>query len=968
MFRAIAIGLLATVFAAAQSTGAATMTGAVTDSTGAVVPGARITITNTETGFIFNSVTTNEGTWYIPNLNPGSYQLKIEAAGFKGYVQSGIILRVAEQPRLDVRLELGNVTESVQVTGTAPLLETETATSGQVLEGQTLVKMPVLQKTFYRIYLYMPGMNVVNGQHAVGQRQRALGFTIDGVNAKESVFGNPNSFDTVMTTSLDMIQEFKMYTTGLPAEFGHSSGGQLAGVMKSGTNQFHGSLEDRYLNGSLVHRQYFEQLKRCQASAFSNTLIPCNPFTYHEMSATAGGVLSIPKIHNGKDRTFFFGGFQRHHEKVTETFIGSVPSPEMYAGDFNFGGRGFPIYDPATTMQDSTGAWTRSPFPFNTVPVNRYDPVISNILARNPWKAPNDPGTVTPSGPANNLIVPTKGRSYSTRWDGKIDHQFNPENKAFGRYSLNRNRVLGRISNELLWSVPDPVYVPEVDLHNIAISDTHTFGPTTINEVRFGWNTRIQVNSPPTTGGAWARQLGIPNVSPESFPDILNSSGGRYYNLGPGGFSERRGTDFTLQENITKVVSRNTLKFGYEVVRTTYDSLAQTFPSGRYNLGGTDFPFRNNTGNQFANFLLGQVAVATFTQAQARWQPKWWSHGFYFQSDYKPIRNLTINAGIRWSYESPFQTSGGKQSQFDPNVTDPLTGRMGAIVHTPGPLARKDLNNFQPRFGIAYNFRPRWVFRGNFGVITSDLLTSTLNSNFEEYLATASLQANPGDPRTIFALSHGPPPFTFNVNNDGSVPFVGTNYSGRGATWFDPDMRMPYVMNWSAGLQYQISGSWLAEALYQGSSGVGLFNNWDINVLPLNISADRTQLTTIRNAYQNFRPYPQFGALQHYSNYGHNSYHGVTVRVDKRYAGGFTVNSFWTFSKALNDVDDDGGASGITWYNRRLEKGRASYDTKPTLGSTGNHCGPSRESLRWIRRRILPGVPYSDFAVKPARL
>jgi len=410
------------------------MVGAVTDSTGAVVPGAKITVTNAGAGFVFASVSTTEGTWYIPNLNPGSYQLRIEAQGFKTYVQNGITLRTAEQPRIDVSLEVGSVTESVQVDGTPPLLETETATSGQVLEGQTIVKMPVLQKAFYRIYLYMPGMNVVNGQHAIGQRQRALGFTIDGVNAKEPVLGNPNNFDTVMTTSLDMIQEFKMYTTGLPAEFGHSSGGQLSGVMKSGTNRFHGSLEDRYLNGRLVHRQYFEQLKRCQASAFSNTIIPCNPFTYHEMGVTGGGRIVIPGIYDGKDKTFFFGGFQRHHEKVTETFIGNIPSPEMYAGDFNFGGRGFPIYDPSSTRLVD-GAWVRDPFPGNVIPQNLYDPVSKNILARNPWKSPNDPGTLTPNGPINNLVVPTKGRYYITRWDFKVEHQFSPANKVFGRYS-----------------------------------------------------------------------------------------------------------------------------------------------------------------------------------------------------------------------------------------------------------------------------------------------------------------------------------------------------------------------------------------------------------------------------------------------------------------------------------------------------------------------------------------------------
>ncbi|MBI1787187.1 MAG: carboxypeptidase regulatory-like domain-containing protein [Acidobacteria bacterium] len=293
--------LIAASLLAQSSTGTATLTGAVTDSTGAVVPGAKVTVTSKDAGFVFTSVTTSEGTWYIPNLNSGNYQLKIEAQGFKAYVQDNITLRTAEQPRIDVRLEVGSVTEAIMVSGATPLLETETSTSGQVLEGQTIVKMPVLQKAFYRIYLYMPGMNVISAtagseQHAIGQRQRALGYTIDGVSAKEPVMGNPNSFDTVMTSTLDMIQEFKLYTTGLPAEFGHSNGGQLSGVMKSGTNQFHGSAEDRYLNGRLVHRQYFEQLRRCQPSASSTKIIPCNPFTYHEMSAIAGGPVKIPGV------------------------------------------------------------------------------------------------------------------------------------------------------------------------------------------------------------------------------------------------------------------------------------------------------------------------------------------------------------------------------------------------------------------------------------------------------------------------------------------------------------------------------------------------------------------------------------------------------------------------------------------------------------------------------------------------
>lgn len=936
------LALATAAIATAQTTGTATMSGAVTDPTGSLVPAAKITVVNSNTNFVFTSTTSTEGTWYIPNLNPGFYQLKIEAQGFKSHIRDGIQLRTAESPRFDVALEVGNVTESVQVTGTAPLLETETSTSGQVLEGETITKIPVLQKAFYRIYLYMPGMNVIGGQHAVGQRQRSLGYNLDGVNAKESVFGNPNAIDTVVTASLDAIQEFKMYTTGLPAEFGHSSGGQLSGVFKSGTNQLHGSAEDRYLNGRLVHRQYFEQLQRCQG------LVACNPFTYHEMGATLGGPVYIPKIYNGKDKTFFFFGFQRHHEKVTETFQGAVPSPEMYNGDFSFGGRGFPIYDPASTRMEN-GAWVRTPFPGNIIPRDRFDPVALNILQRNPWKQPNDPGSVAAGGPANNLVVPTKGRYYITRFDVKIDHQFSPSNKVFGRVSTVTERIPGRFSNELLWSLVDPVYWYPIDMTNVVISDTHTFTPTLINEFRFGFNRRYQLNLPPTQDGDWGTQLGMPNVSPETFPDILNPSNGRYYNLGPGGMSERTGTDYTFQNNTTWITGKHTLKFGYELLRTTYDILAESFPSGRYFMGGTEQPFTPNTGNPFASFLLGYVSQAQFTRAQGTWSPRWYSNSLYLQDDWKPTRNLTLNLGLRWMYETPFNTGNGLISQFDPTAMDPLTGRTGAILHNPGPLAKRDLNNFQPRLGIAWNFRPNWVFRGNFGVITSDIFTATPNNNFEEYLATANVQAPVGDPRPVFRLSQGPPNISFTTNPDGSVPYVGTNFGARNASWWDPNMRNPYVMNWSAGIQYQFTNTWLMELQYQGSAGIGLLNYWDINVQPLDFGAPADRVN-IRNNYQNFKPFPQFGAIRHYSNYGHNTYHGSTVRLEKRYSSGVTLNTFWTFSKAINNVDEDGEATGITWYNRSLEKGRANYDTTHRFVVTGTWELPVGKGKRYMNR------------------
>ena len=900
----------------AQSTGSATLVGTVTDSSGSLLPGAKLTVLNMGTSFLSESATTTEGSYYVPNLIPGTYRLTIEAAGFKKHVREGITLRTNETPRIDVMMEIGTLSDTINVAASTPLLETETSASGQIMDGETVVKMPVMQKGIKRMTLYMPGLNVVNGLHGVGQRERSLGITLDGVSGKEPVRGAVNDDQRIMTGTLDMIQEFKMWNTGLPAEFGHTGGGVLSAVYKSGTNSFHGSMEDRYLNGSLVHRQYFDQLKRCDVG------LPCNPWSYHEMSATAGGPIYIPKIYNGKDKTFFFFGFQRHHEKVSETAITNVPTQDMFNGDFTFGGKGFPIYDPSTTRLNADGKWIRDPFPGNRLPISQIDPVVKKFLSFNPWTPSNRPGIVTPTGVTQDLVLPTKGRYYFTRFDTKIDHQFTTNHRIFSRVSRMRNRAPGRYSTDIAWQDFDPVMVQPNDFTNVVVSDTNTLRPTLINEFRLGYNRRHETKDPLTYGTNVGQQLGMPNVDAATFPKFVTS-----YNGGPGGRFQNVSEDFTLQENMTKVSGKNTFKFGYEVVRTRYNGLSEALPSGTYNFGGTELPFTPNTGNTFASFLLGNVASAQFTRNQGTWLPRWWSHAFYLQSDYRPMKNVTLNLGLRWSYESPFATKYNQQSQFDPTVTDSISGFKGAIVHPSGQLARKDLNNFQPRIGLAWNFKRNVVFRSSFTMISSDLMTNDVNQNFEEYIATANIQSPINDPRTVFKLSQGPPTIKFTSNADGSVPYVGTNFGARNATWYDPNMRTPYVMSWSGGLQWQFKTSWLLDASYQGSAGVKLMNAWNINVQPINwFPTDTARLDAIRIGFQNFKPYPQFGNVNLISNFGHNTYHASTLRIERRYAAGYTLNSFYTWSKTLNNSDDDGNATGITYFNRSLEKGRANYD------------------------------------------
>ncbi|HSH16020.1 MAG TPA: hypothetical protein VLD18_08305, partial [Verrucomicrobiae bacterium] len=469
-------------------------------------------------------------------------------------------------------------------------------------------------------------------------------------------------------------------------------------------------------------------------------------------------------------------------------------------------------------------------------------------------------------------------------------------------------------------------FVEPTDFRNVVISDTYTINATMVNEARFGYNRRHFTREPETLNEDWAKQLGIPGVSPETFPDFRNSGGGKYYNLGPGGRAEEVAEDFTFQNNLTKIAGKHTLKTGYELIRTRYNSVGQALPSGQYRMGGTEFPFRTNTGHPFASLLLGSVARADFTQNTASWLPRWWQHAWYVQDSWKVRPDLALELGVRWSYESPFETKYGQQSQFDPTVTDPVSGLKGGIVHAPGQLARRDLNNFQPRLGASWNFRPNWVFRSSFGLMTIDAMTNGSGQNFEEYFATASVQSPPGDPRTVFNLSQGPGTVPFKVNSDGSVPFSGQNFSGRTASFYDPNFRMPYILSWSGGVQYQMTNNWLMEVMYQGSGGVGLLNDWDMNAIPLDISSDPAELDRVFRASQNFKPWRQFGQIRHYSNYGHSTYHGGTLRFEKRYSGGVALNAFYTLSKSINNSDDDGGASGITFYNRSLEKGRANYD------------------------------------------
>ena len=297
-----------------------------------------------------------------------------------------------------------------------------------------------------------------------------------------------------------------------------------------------------------------------------------------------------------------------------------------------------------------------------------------------------------------------------------------------------------------------------------------------VNEVRLGFNRRYSSKSPVTEGQDWAKKLGLPNVSPQSFPrfNIPNITL-------PTGSSVDVHEGLSFQDNFTYIRGLHTFKMGFESLLTRENTSVTSQVSGTYNFGGTEFPNRPNTGNQFASFMLGSVTSATFTQALATSLPRWWSQAGYFQDDWKVTPKLTLNLGLRWQYESPFTTKYGQQSQFSPTAIDPSTGLVGALLHPKGLLAKRDLNNFQPRIGFAYSINRKWVFRGGFTVNTVDVFANGTSENFNEYTATTAVNRPTGDPSTAFYLRDGPPPITYTIQPNGTSAFVGSNFSGRGA-------------------------------------------------------------------------------------------------------------------------------------------------------------------------------------------
>jgi hypothetical protein len=675
--------------------------------------------------------------------------------------------------------------------------------------------------------------------------------------------------------------------------------------------------------------------------------------------ANLSGPVVIPKLYNGRNKTFFFFAFQRLHEKKIAQVDATVPTDAMKAGDFNFPGvTANQIFDPATTRQVN-GQWVRDPFPGNIIPASRIDPVARKVLEFAPWRQPNREGTFNALGPNGNYLADEYAKVFLDDWNLRLDHQFTPAVKIYYSWTDNRYSGYGRPWN-IRYDRPEfdhvaGTYSPSRN-QNMSFGNTWVMSPSVVNDTRVGYYRRFAETQVPSYQGNWAQILGIPNVSADLMPAFgsgdRNSPSSIY---GMSGATPSRTVNETLsfRDDLSYIRGKHAFKMGYEILRFRLNSAILANPvrfdfstaTAGLQPNGQPIP---NTGNPFAGFLTGYVSSAEFRTELTSWLPRSSIHSFYVQDDWKITPTLTANLGLRYSNESPFSTKYGLMSQFDPAATDPVTGRTGALVHPSSGLNRRDNNNLNPRVGLAWHPLQSWVLRGGFGMYTVDIKFPSGREMYDEYVGLAVQQAAPGDPTPIYQISRGGTPPAPLIRN-GASPYVGSNFGGRSASWWDPNLRNPYVMNWNASVQHEFGRNYLLELSYQGSGGVGLLERWNINTFPVDYAANDPALRDrVFAAAQNFRPFPHFGDVNMRSNFGHSTFHSGTVKLEKRMSQGLYFNTFYTFSKAINSSDTDNSGGGVApIQNRNLEKGRAGYDRNHRYIGVINWELPIGRGHRW---------------------
>ncbi len=972
-------------FAAAQ-TATGIIQGHVTDATGAAVPGAKVTVENTRTGVKQNALTNNLGSFLQPYLIPGGYRVTVEQAGFEKHVTSDIQLSVQQTIALDITLKVGEVSTSVEVSANTAQLSTSSSTVSTVITNKAMLDLPLNGRNPFGLATLVPGVFPGGGSTPwiSGGRNASSEITIDGTSVIVPE-NNVSIQDTGYQPIVDTVQEFAVITNALNAEFGRTGGGVITVATRSGTNELHGSAFEFLRNSKLDSNLW----------ANNRNGVPLGAFQRNQFGGTFGGPIRIPKLYDGRNRTFFFVAEQSTRQRSASETTATVPPPEWRSGDFsnlrNGAGGAITIFDPATPLQGADGLFFRSPFPGNRIPVNRMDPVALNMLQY--WPQPNAV-PVNQFTFQNNFFSSGKAASSDDRFDARIDHNFSDRFKMWARGSLSQgpNTPFNGFGNIGTSSGSGPGRSRN---YNIAFNSVYTFNPTTILNVSYGMARKVS-HRDPFSQGIDLRALGfsqsvVQAASEQNFEFPRTDVGGNngVSSLGQATFTTLRIQAYShdFRYDVTKVFSGHTLKFGGEYRKLFMNFRQHGSPSGQYsfNNGWTQRQVggANSTtqGAGMASFLLGMLGGGSLEHTFAIATTSNYA-GFYLQDDWKVTKRLTLNVGLRWDVDQPRTERYNRLSYWDISVPSPIHGRVPGFdrdlrgqMNFTGPDNRRqtptDANNWGPRFGFAFQVNSKTVLRGAYGILYSPsvLQASGTSGSSGTQGFTASTGINSSFDGGVTPAAWFNNPFPGGFNRPPGVAGGPTTQLGLGiGDSFFNDYVNPIVQEWNATLQRDLGGAFLLELGYLANKGNHLIDgesSMAFNQLPASffalgnqllganttpnpflgiITNPTSSLSQPRVAYsQLLRPFPHYTSVSAFRKpQGNSIYHAFTAGVTKRYSNGLNLQFSFTAGKLLDDVSQTVtflGAAGTKqdFYNRRAERSISAQDVSQRLVISFNY-------------------------------
>ncbi len=1001
---AVLVLLLTVPMLAQNNTGI--ISGKVTDQSGAAVPNAQITITQTDTGVDSLSQSNTDGLFRVPALRDGPYRVTISAPGFKKEVRQGFNLQIGQILDLEIKLEVGVVTESITVVNSVALLDTQTSSTGQVMEGDYFYELPNYQHWEKGVLYYTPQVETSNAPWP-----GSLGnWNINGANSYQTATYEDGMLSTSMDggTTINSVsvgdEEVKVLTSAMPAEYGHATSGALIVVKKGGTNDFHGEGGELFKNNPLVHRRFFQLQTNPQQNISDLFQMP---------DFVLSGPVLIPHVYNGRNRTFFEIAGSYHVDTSSNASSYSTPTPAMLSGDFSAYNN--TIYDPAsTTGSFAAGKLARTPFPGNIIPQNRFSAMWNAIAANKPFAPPQaGVGSITNTGPSGNIVSSGTGSYFNLTNQVRLDHSFTQKLKVFGSVTWGNQHQPQNNAN-IIYQPYDQYQVLAYTIQNVAaVNLTYTITPTLISETRVGEYRRTGNNqSLSGQDNTFALAKTVPNlpanvyVNPVGFGLTEGTNGSNQ--LGVGTLTVAVNNNHQLNQDFTMVKGKHAFKFGYEwlwVNEVSHNINAprltigfgqggnsQTDPTTGIGPTGTQLP--NTGGIQLANIMLGYVTSYSYNQQGASLLPVDSNQSLYVQDDWRITPKITLNLGVRYENETPahskfpgqlsngslttpsnFYTSGSVAGL----LTCPNNQCLGGWVQPKGFVWNRQNDNFQPRFGLAWNVEKNTVIRGGFALMTLDWnLGYTQQAeiggpNF--YNQSVSQPANSYTP--LFNINQGVPNFVSVPQlANGEIPTSASSPSARPTiTVYPANYHHPYTLNWNIVVQHQLKSNYLLELSYVGLHNVGFGGtyNWDSRpygtgidpsgnvidlTLPQNWAYRNTWVSNTSgvNGTQAYKPFPSLGGVNYECNCVRMIYHSGTVKLQKRYSNGLTFLTFFTFQKGIQN------SPGNLYLDQQEQRAVTGLTQKYRYVSSMTYDMPFGKGKRWMNHGRLMDTLFGGYS------